>query len=172
MSRVLLSLADDTTEALKAYARMIEQHDNGFRNQPFSHVPSGMPGGPQLPMGDMLQSGSQLSSSSALYPPVHPDGQPTVMHHSQNDAAAINGTPKPGKAVPNQNTSQASGSTPGPSAATPAGAATPVTMTPVTAPASLKRKANPATETVSPTTSTHESSKRASRKRTRTQTGS
>lgn len=115
--------------------------------------------------------------TSSLYPPVPTDGQPGLVHHPPNGAVAVNGTPKPSKAVPNAAAGPAAGSTPGPSAATPGAAASPrsVPMTPQTAPASLKRKApgaGSAADAVSPTTSTHEAPKRPPRKRNRTQTSS
>jgi len=131
------------------------------------HPPNYATGGP----GDLHQLGPPMSSSSALYQVPIANHHHSVPQQSQpGNATNADGTPKPGNAVPK--TPQASGSTPGPSATTPAAALTPTAtiMTPVTAPATLKRKAG--TDVASPTVSNQEPpSKRAPRKRTRTQNG-
>lgn len=139
---------------------------NGVMN---SHPPNFIAGVP----GDGHPPAPPMSSSSTLYQMPTMNGQHPVPQPPQPAGTTnVDGTPKPGNALPK--TPQASASTPGPSAATPAAAPTPtatgMTMTPTTAPATLKRKAGG--ETASPTVSNQEPpSKRGPRKRTRTQNG-
>ncbi|EKM59536.1 uncharacterized protein PHACADRAFT_250104 [Phanerochaete carnosa HHB-10118-sp] len=160
-------------ESLTHFAQMLRENGAGQgpplvgNNMLSHHLPNYAMGGP----GDMHPSGLPTSSSSALYQVPTANGQHPAPQQSQpGNATNADGTPKPGNAIPK--TPQASGSTPGPSAATPAAAPTPTaaTLTPVTTPATLKRKAG--AEVASPTVSSQDPpSKRAARKRTRTQNG-